>query len=304
MAKKYLFIISLIIISILITSSPIIADSDDESDKFSYTAIIPQGGHYKTGNLKLDEGDKIEGEVNVLDGGNVDVYLMVYTQYTDAYNTENESRMIISYLKADENEKVTTLSFKVPDSNDDDSLGYFDSYINYEMIYVIIDNRNCSLTPDDANAIGPVKVTVDIEITRAEPSRSFEEINDSSMFGCCIIIVIIIIVIIIIIVFIFHDHHHGTGAQYWPQYQSHYQTQYQPPPQPYYQYPLHQYQQYHYHSYQHPQYQYYNPYYYQYPYWQTPEQQQKSTQTQIRPKTKKRKNAGYTKKKEKKRAGY
>ena len=231
MYRKYLFVIGTISL-LLLTCAVSFSCTAANTTEFSYTAIIPQGGYHKSQELEMDEGDKVIVEAKVNRGGSVDLYLMTYTQFTvsygeDRYNTEKT----ISYLKADENINTGKASFKVPDRDDQSS--FYDLYEYFESLFVIIDNRNSSLTLNDANSVGPVEVTVKVKIEHDDIP-----IFDPFTIGCIIMVVVILVIIIIIIIVMLRSSRKKEAQRFkgFP-----YQYQYTPKPgqggQGYYQYP-------------------------------------------------------------------
>jgi hypothetical protein len=175
-------------------------DSDNNnSDDFSFTTVIAPGGFDRSLDLYLDVGDEIKVQVDVVSGGPVDIYIMTDNQFEAAYSydDENWSTKAISYLKGKENINSAYISYKAPSYEEYDD-EYFDYYLYFDTIYVVVDNRNSSLTPNDADSTGPVEVKVGIKIKRIESVPNFDPI-----IGACVIIGIILLIVLIIIVIYF-----------------------------------------------------------------------------------------------------
>jgi hypothetical protein len=113
--------------------------------------IIAHGGHFKyTLGYSLD--DKISFNISSQDGSNFDVYIMDEDQYENAYGSG--SSRIISFSSQYSSENVNAVSENL-DFSDEDS-----RYMEY---YLIIDNRDTGITPDDASPMGTI--TIDVHIT-------------------------------------------------------------------------------------------------------------------------------------------
>ena len=191
------------IIFLLLISEIALGDSDNNnSDDFSFTTVIAPSGFDRSLDLYLDVGDEIKVQVDVISGGPVDIYIMTDNQFEAAYSydDENWSTKAISYLKGKENINSAYINYKAPSYEEYDD-EYFDYYLYFDTVYVVVDNRNCSLTPNDADSTGPVEVKVGIKIKRADSVPDFDPIITT----CVIIGIILLIVLIIIIIYFVRD---------------------------------------------------------------------------------------------------
>jgi hypothetical protein len=223
-----------------------------DSDDSLFTAIIAEGGYFQSPEFYLDEGDTIEVQVTVIDGGAIDVYLMASNQFFDAYYeyTGNHTVKSISYLKGEENEREVEFKYKVPEFEEDIGEYYYYDDDFFDSIYIIVDNRNCSLTDYDADSIGIVEVKIDFKITR-DTSSDLGPIDEYNIICGVTLIIIIIIIFVLIIYFIRESRNRSKlmggipRAQYtyqypqYPQYTQQYYYQYPgyppygaPPPAP------------------------------------------------------------------------
>jgi len=203
-------------------------DSNDDSDEKDslFSAIIAQNGNFKSSGFYLDIGDEIETDVRVIQGEAIDVYIMTEGQYETAYEY-NETLISISYLKSKENIKNTTISYIVPDYVDDaNDEYYYDYWETFDNVVVVVDNRNCTLTANDADSSGPVTVKVDIKIKRKSDIPDFPNIVEELDTVCISAAVIIVIILIIVIIYFIQSSK-----------QKSIMDQNRTPPQMYYQYP-------------------------------------------------------------------
>jgi hypothetical protein len=216
-----------VLILILLSGLTSADESGLDKDTYSFTAIIPIGGHTISPDFRLYDGDKIQARAKVTSGGPVDIYLMTENQYERAYDAENGSLEVISYIRAQENTKEAEIIFKVPSEEDDDgSYDYFEPYDYKNIFYIVVDNRNHTLTLHDANATGPVEVNVEIIIDRKEFNIDFPNFYDTGLVVCVIGGFVGAIVIIIIIILVTRNK--GQRPQQ-PQYYA-YPYPYWPPP--------------------------------------------------------------------------
>ena len=134
---------------------------------------IDNDGFYVSGPYDSYAVSEIWINVTVTSGGNVDVYLMDYTQaensypggpfgYYDPYaeEPENTDPKAVSFSSlSEEDVSSASIYYKFPEATDD-FYGFPD-----DSIFIIIDNRDCSLTPDDADSTGQVTVELSVEET-------------------------------------------------------------------------------------------------------------------------------------------
>ncbi len=262
MARKCLIISGIFFLIIILNMTLVLGDSWIET----YTAIIAPNGHFKSMDNYLYEGDKLKVEVVVTVGGPIDVYIMTEEQYNLAYVINNGSAVAISYLKGQENSKNIEFTYTLPKIENEDIY----STSNYlDSVYIVIDNRNCTLTNYDADSIGKVEVTLNFEITRAT-SSDIEALDQIGLLCFGVVVIIIIVVIFVIFYFIRESRRNANQAMRaqqaqitaaaptitaQPQYPQYPPPQYpQVTPQSYPHYPAYQYQ-------------------YQYPYYYPPQQQ-------------------------------
>jgi hypothetical protein len=117
---------------------------------YSSEVIIAEGGHFKY-DLGWAFTDSFQIKLNVSSENSekFDVYIMDDNGYFNAYNPSNES--IIAFSAYYSRENITNI-------NDTLSLPFDRNY------YLVIDNRDTPLTPDDATPTGPLTVSVYLEI--------------------------------------------------------------------------------------------------------------------------------------------
>jgi hypothetical protein len=228
------------ILGVFIFLLPGLAVGESESNDYLYTATIAQNGHFPSQSLYLDEGDQIQVKVMVISGGPIDVYIMTSQQYDLAYKIDNESIKTVSYLHSEENEREVEFTYEIPDFknyNMDDYYYYDENF--FDSIYLIVDNRNCSLTDYDANSVGVVNVKIDYKIKYSE-SDMIDPLEGVNIICGIMALVIIIIVIAIIFYFIRESRRNHkqmiqpVPQQHYYQYQYQYQPPTAPPPQPQY----------------------------------------------------------------------
>jgi hypothetical protein len=228
-------VLCLIITALQITS---VSGSDDSL----FTAIIAEGGYYRSHDFYLDEGDTVEVSIEVIEGGPIDVYLMTINQFYNAkYDDDNSSIRSISYLKGEENERIVEFKYEVPDFEKNiDEYYYYDEDF-FDSIYIIVDNRNCSLTDYDADSVGVVEVKIDFEITR-DTTSDLGPVDEFNLICAVSVIIVILIIFVLIFYFIRESRHRSKMTGNFPQAQYSYQypqyVQYSQYAQPYYpQYP-------------------------------------------------------------------
>jgi hypothetical protein len=166
------------------------------TEDHGFTTIISEGGNFKSPSYTLYENDKIEVKTEVKTGGPVDVYLMTNEQYQEAYDHTFKLKLVISYFKGAENVKTSKFSYKVPEQ-DSETYDYYDEY--FDELYVIVDNRECNLTANDADPTGSVEVIVSIEIDR--DNRSGFDSLDYAFYICFTVFIVLLVIIVSIIYF-------------------------------------------------------------------------------------------------------
>ncbi len=224
--RKKAGIINWIILSALIIGITFLNTEITSSEKPTFKAVIAPQGHIKSARYDLDAGDVIDVNVKVTKGGPVDIYLMTENQYEAAYGGENESINAISYLVGFEDITNISFKFKIPSYDKGDAVEYYDFYEYFDTFFVVVDNRNCTITPSDANSTGTVEVWVNINV-------DYEESIPYYMDTICIFSAIVVLIIIIVIIVYFFRYHSRKTPQYPPQIQ-HQQYYYQYPQWPQY----------------------------------------------------------------------
>lgn len=193
-SKHYLsFIILIAIFSILIL--PVGVSGDDNNEEGFIIVHIAENGHYRSEFFYLFDEDELEIEVEVVDGGKIDVYIMTDNQYSNAYTGfEGNKPSSISYLDAsEENVSQFKAHYKIPEVDDDDDRYYYD--FNTREICVVLDNQNSNLTGTDAVPTGPVSV----RLKTIQHEQDFDEFQDPFCYAAMIIIIVLVAVIIIVI---------------------------------------------------------------------------------------------------------
>ncbi|MCK5548193.1 MAG: hypothetical protein KAI64_04215, partial [Thermoplasmata archaeon] len=115
------------------------------------------GGHFKY-DLGQDFYSVSEVTLNISStgGGRFDVYIMDWNEYDNAYGGPNAS--IMSFTAHYVKENITQI---------DDFVELPGDGVYYYMYWLVIDNRNTPLTPDDATPTGVL--TVDLTVTTKNP---------------------------------------------------------------------------------------------------------------------------------------
>ena len=127
----------------------------DHTETYSTEVIIAQGGHFKYTLGYFYTEDEITLNISSQNGETFDVYIMDEDQYENAYNSINLSIIAFSAFYSSENvdEIVDTVDLSEAAS------GYGNEY------FLVIDNRNTPLTPNDASPEGPITVEINLIIT-------------------------------------------------------------------------------------------------------------------------------------------
>ena len=128
------------------------------------TVYIGEGDYYSLGPYYGWGTSDLWVNMSVIQGGNVDIYVMSSNQYYNAYSSD-------TYLYEQGGQEPGGIAFK---SNSRENVSQANIYhhmeidINQEMwgeddIWVIIDNRNTNATPNDATPTGNVQVELEIK---------------------------------------------------------------------------------------------------------------------------------------------
>ena len=115
---------------------------------------IGQGDHYDLGPYFTWGDSDLWVNMTVTQGGNVDIYVMSMNQYMNAYPYEEEPGGIS--FKSSSQENVSQANIYMHIEIDEQDMWADD------QIWVIIDNRDVSATPNDATPTGNVQVEVEI----------------------------------------------------------------------------------------------------------------------------------------------
>ena len=124
----------------------------DSRDTFDAEVIIAQGGHFKY-SLGYSLNDEYILDISSRDGTNFDVYIMDEDQYENAYDTIDSS--IISFSSFYSNENTNGV---------EDELDFTDERSVYKEYFLVIDNRDTRITPNDAQPVGTLTIDVNIII--------------------------------------------------------------------------------------------------------------------------------------------
>ena len=180
MAKKFLILVfTLMFFSAGFTNMAIAQETE--------TVYIGVGDHYALGPYYAWG----EGELWVnmtVEGGNVDVYVMDMNQYMNAYPYEGEIGGIAFKSSSQENVSQATIFHQI-ETNDDEE------YWGENEIWVIIDNRDVSATPDDASPSGNVRI--ELEITWTTDEFGFDD--EFLWFGILAILGSLVPIILIVV---------------------------------------------------------------------------------------------------------
>ncbi len=124
----------------------------ENTETYSSEVIISDGGHFKYSLGYSYDEDEITLNISSKDGKSFDIYIMDEDQYQNAYGSSNTSTIAFSanYLNENISQIVDTLELQ-------------GQHIGFKEIYLIIDNRDTSITPNDATPDGTI--TLDVKIT-------------------------------------------------------------------------------------------------------------------------------------------
>jgi hypothetical protein len=152
------------------------------------TVYIDQGGHYASGPNYIWGKADLWVNLTVVSGGDVDLYIMNADQYGNAYPEGGGAPNAISY-KPDSVEGVQTVNLHVAFNPEGDI--FFE-----EAVYVVVDNRDCAITPDDAVPTGLVRATLEVDWQADDYYELFPEL------GVCIVALVIFLVIILALIYL------------------------------------------------------------------------------------------------------
>ncbi len=179
------------------------------------TVYIEEGGYYVSGPHYAWGDSRLQVNMSVVDGGNVDVYIMTSTQYYNAFPYEDSQPIAISYLtQSMENVSHAEITYLLEMETDDPFADYM------EDIFVVVDNRQCALTPNDANPSGIVEITLEVD-WRSDDYLGFLNGWDIAV---CLVMLAIGAIIFFAILYVVIRSLDKRRASRQPQYQ------YQPPP--------------------------------------------------------------------------
>ncbi|UCE73313.1 MAG: hypothetical protein JSV56_09790 [Methanomassiliicoccales archaeon] len=128
-------------------------DRDEISEKYSTVILISEGGHFRFDLGYIYSEEKVKLDIFSKDRKTFDIYIMDLGQYENAYDTQNSSIIAFSTTFAKENIDQIDETIK---------LYRFRSY-PWGQYNLVIDNRNTTLTPNDAIPDG--MITVDMNVT-------------------------------------------------------------------------------------------------------------------------------------------
>jgi hypothetical protein len=144
-----LFIV--VIFSCLIIAFLALPPGGPESEVFDEEVIIADGGHFRY-SIGFYLEDEITFNISSRNGNNFDIYIMDEDQYENAYETPNSRIISFSTHYSDENINNVTQTLDFSDENS-----------RFSEYFLVIDNRDTRITPDDATPRGTI--TVDVHIT-------------------------------------------------------------------------------------------------------------------------------------------
>ncbi len=155
-----LLVVTMVLSSAIILSFVGIISAQEEPD----IIYIDDDGYYVEGPFDPWSFTDVWVNVTVEDGEKVDVYVMTYTQYDNAYPWEEREPRAVSFEPSSE-ENVSSASI-----HHQFNTNYNDVYeVSEEGVFIVIDNRQCNITPDDADPTGQVRVEMTTEYTEGDP---------------------------------------------------------------------------------------------------------------------------------------
>ncbi len=209
---------SLLIIILMLFSGIILSSRNVNSQKEPEIIYIDLDGYYTLGPFDPWSFTDIWINISVDDGEKVDVYVMSYTQFDNAYPWEETEPKAVSFMASSE-ENVSTASIHHRfDTN------YNDMYeVSEEGVFIVIDNRQCNITPNDANPTGPVKVEMTREFAEGDAFGGFDGFMWPFMLISIIEVLVFVGAIVLIIMLVLHFDKKKKEQALQP-----------PPPYPYY----------------------------------------------------------------------
>ncbi len=158
-AKKIIYIVVAVIVILLVVGFVVILsffgsyEPVENTQEYKFDVIVAKDGHYK---YTIEEYwyDDIEIELNITSssGDRFDIYIMSKDQYDNSYGPQNRSINAFSTLFSWEN---VTEVFDTVELHEGD----------FRVIYLVIDNTENTLTPNDANPTGTIEVEVEVIVT-------------------------------------------------------------------------------------------------------------------------------------------
>ncbi|MDI6916970.1 MAG: hypothetical protein QMC80_04150 [Thermoplasmatales archaeon] len=190
--KLCLFLFVLLISTLIIPQFALAKEYDNNVlailDAGDYKAY-PVGSYYYSSYLK--KGDKIEAEINVKSGGNIDVYLLYEEQYDDYLEDANNTNTSKIFTFIENGSKQNTKQFS------------YTHNVEYDgKYYIIIDNRDNSQA-DDAVPTGNVEVEMGYSrVWTGYNGLYYPEIPVEAILICAATFIILIVIIIAVVIVI------------------------------------------------------------------------------------------------------
>jgi len=142
----------------------------EHTHTFTTEVIIAEGGHYRhsIGEYYYNDEVKITLDLSSDGGQNFDVYIMNKDQYDNSYGPQNTTGIAFSSLIKWENINILSATSDLTDEYQraDDVWGYSE----YSGLYLIIDNEDNPLTPDDSSPSGTITVNLHLKVTTVSSS--------------------------------------------------------------------------------------------------------------------------------------
>lgn len=147
------FLVIILIFSCFIVNS-FLFEPQKYTESYSMDVIIAQGGHFKYHLGYMQEEMEISVDIYSTEDVKFDLYIMDLEQYENSYGSGYNSNTAFSAIYSKENisriNETCDLSVK--------SQGY-------RELYLIIDNRDFPLTPEDAVPTGTITIDLNLDIT-------------------------------------------------------------------------------------------------------------------------------------------
>lgn len=155
---------------------------------------IGQGDHYDMGPYYAWGSSDLWVNITVTRGGNVDVYVMNMNQYYNAYPADGGSGGIAFKNCSQENVSQASIHLHIEADKDPNT---WDS----EELWVIVDNRNVSVTPNDANAAGDVIVRLEVDWVDNGPGFYDDFLLGGILMVLCSVLPFILIIVLLFMIF-------------------------------------------------------------------------------------------------------